>query len=755
MDVFKLLTRSTNFQKPSSASKKTSTPQTPSAGPSPYPLLFNHRDNAISTQGTDGEGSEGRTVKKRKRHTSGDGGEHGFSEELNFFGETPKATKISKKALSNKAHLPGVDNGQRIKESAVASAEGNLGEEECKRILKLHKLKVSLLGEERIRPESTKKRRRDVGSKQVAQSKQTYTPLVTQPLTSFDHLRSKYGLSKRLAENLKVQGYKVPTEVQLGSLPLLLGLDTDRGLGGGEKKKKGKHDMCDMDLLTVAPTGSGKTLAFLIPVLHGLLQERHAEKKAASDTGGKPQGNNEVRAIIVAPTRELADQIVNEGRKLAVGTGLRVTGMRKGLTLHADGHDHQEDHYDESDRGGSEEDYEEGVLETNSSVKADVLVTTPLMLLHAIKAKETAKPRPLPSVRYLVLDEADVLLDPLFREQTLGIWNSCVNPSLHTSLWSATIGSSVETLAQQTILTRRTSLELPATGHCIIRLVVGLKDSAIPNISHRLVYAATEQGKLLAIRQLLHPTSSIADQRDTPSLRPPFLVFTQTIPRATALHSELMYDIPPAAGGSSRIAVLHSSLSLNARSAIMARFRAGEIWVLITTDLLSRGVDFKGMNGVVNYDIPTSGASYVHRVGRTGRAGREGGVAVTLYTKEDIPYVKGIANVIAASEKAHGGKAKQGETMGVQKWLLDALPTPSKKMKKELKKKGVEARRSDNGGDGVVRKARISTKSGFERRLENKRKGAVLGSRRRMAEEEKALEEEGNGSEGEWGGIED
>lgn len=756
MDIFKLLTRSTNLQKSLSASKKTSTPQIPSAGASPYPLLFDHREDAVPIQRTDGEGNDGKTGKKRKRHTNGEEEEYRFSEELNFFGEAPKPAKVSKRASGNKTVLQGLDNGEWIEESAVASAKENLSEEECRRILKLHKLKVSLLGEEQVYPEKTKERGRAARPKQGAQLKQTYTPLVIQPLRSFDQLRSKYGLSRRLAENLKVQGYKVPTEVQLGSLPLLLGSDSDRGLGDEEKKKKkAKHCKSDVDLLTVAPTGSGKTLAFLIPVLHGLLEERHTEKKAASDTGDKPQRNHEVRAIIVAPTRELADQIVNEGRKLAVGTGLRIAGMRKGMTLHENRHDHQEDQSDESDHDGSEVDHEEVDVETQSLVKTDVLVSTPLMLLHAISAKEMAKPRPLPSVRYLVLDEADVLLDPLFREQTLGIWNSCINPRLHVSLWSATIGSSIETLAQQTILNRRKSLELPSSSHCIIRLVVGLKDSAIPNISHRLVYAATEQGKLLAIRQLLHPTSSIADQRDTPSLRPPFLVFTQTIPRATALHSELMYDIPPAAGGSSRIAVLHSSLSLNARSAIMARFRAGEIWVLITTDLLSRGVDFKGINGVVNYDIPTSGASYVHRVGRTGRAGREGGMAVTLYTKEDIPYVKGIANVIAASEKAHDGKAKEGGTMGVQKWLLDALPTPSKKKKKELKKKGVEARRSDSGGDGVEKKARISTKSGFERRLENKRKGAVLGSRRRMAEEEKVAEEGGNGSEGEWGGIED
>ena len=758
MDVFKILTRSTNLQKSSSASRKTSAPQIPSAGASAYSLLFSHGEIPTDSQRPDGKSNDGKKGKKRKRYTDGEAGELGLLEELNFFGESSKPTKVPEKNSSNIRVPQGLSNGERNganEESAVASTEENLGEKECRKLLKLHKLKITLLKEEAVPLPKLKRRRKDGEPRQATQSKQTHIPIVPQPLTSFNQLRGKYGISKRLAENLEVQGYKVPTEVQLGSLPLLLGSDTERGLVGGEKKKtREKHYKSDVDLLTVAPTGSGKTLAFLIPVLHGLLEERYAEKKAVPDTEVKARANREVGAIIVAPTRELADQIVNEGRKLAMGTGLRITGMRKGVALHADGHDYQEDQSDGSDHDGSEEDHEERDVETKTILKADVLVSTPLMLLHAITAKEMSKARPLPSVKYLVLDEADVLLDPLFRDQTLGIWQACINPSLRVSLWSATIGSSIETLAQQTILTRRTSLELPSASHYLIRLVVGLKDSAIPSISHRLVYAGTEKGKLLALRQLLHPTSSIVDQQDAPSLRPPFLVFTQTIPRATALHSELMYDIPPAAGGSTRIAVLHSSLSLNARSAIMARFRAGEIWVLITTDLLSRGVDFKGMNGVVNYDIPTSGASYVHRVGRTGRAGREGGIAVTLYTKEDIPYVKGIANVIAASERAHGGKAREGERMGVQKWLLDALPTPSKKMKKELKRKGVEARRPGNGGDGVGRKARISTKSGFERRLENRRKGAVLGSQRRVAEEATLADEGDNRSEseGEGGG---
>jgi len=262
----------------------------------------------------------------------------------------------------------------------------------------------------------------------------------------------------------------------------------------------------------------------------------------------------------------------------------------------------------------------------------------------------------------------------------------------------------------------------------------------VPNITHKLIYAATEQGKLLGLRQLLHPTGSSTTTGSSPEarLRPPFLIFTQTIPRAIALHSELLYDIPAEAGGSTRIAVLHSDLSETRRSDIMKGFRRGEIWIIVTTDLLARGVDFRGINGVVNYDIPTSSATYVHRVGRTGRAGREGGVAITFYTKEDIPYVKGIANLIHASEKMQG-KAMNEEKKSVQKWLLDALPDLSKKDKQELKRHGVKARQSSSSSsklkqDGVKDsggKLRISTKSGFDRKRENRKKGAIAGSRHR------------------------
>lgn len=295
------------------------------------------------------------------------------------------------------------------------------------------------------------------------------------------------------------------------------------------------------------------------------------------------------------------------------------------------------------------------------------------------------------------------------------------------------MGSNIETIITDQLKTHAKTRDVPLKP--LVRLVVGLKDAAVPNITHKLTYTATETGKLLALRQLLHPGTDSG-----PPLRPPFLVFTQTIDRATALHDELKYDIPLEAGGSSRLAVLHSSLPDPVRADIMRRFRLGEIWVLITTDVLARGVDFAGVNGVVNYDVPSSAAAYVHRAGRTGRAGREGGIAVTFYTKDDIPIVKSVANVIAVSEKQAG---KTGEQADVQKWLLDALPKVGKVEKKKLR---------TQGGVAARKTAKITSKSAWERKREGNRKGAIEGSKGRKAREEA---EGKSGESSEWGGLDD
>lgn len=717
MDAFRLLTRSTKFKPASSASDS----RLPSTGKAANPQLFRTAEADQLESAKNG--------KKRKRGAAAQQDEEDVPD-LDFFSSNKRpATSVAETVVA------AADDDEKLSAENDASNDDSMDEVQRRTILNSHKIKVTDLRDlEEINAQSTPTKE---SKKKKKKSKKEEAPALTkkeqkrarrlfpEPLLSFKELRSRYKISSRLAENVADQGFTVPTEVQLGTLPLLLG------------------EASEPDLLVVAPTGSGKTLSFLIPVINKIVRHHHSNP----DEHG-------ILSVVVAPTKELASQIVNEGRKLVAGTGVKITLMRKGMRVGDNADANVLDENSEASSESEDEDADNKPAKEQANIpltKSDILVTTPLMLVNALSANRTTTMATLPLVRSLVLDEADVLLDPLFREQTLDIWKSCSHPDLRVGLWSATMGSNIEDLTKLTIRERLEDLgQKPREPHALLRLVVGLKDSAIPNIEHKLVYAATEQGKLLGLRQLLRPAAaSASDIR----LRPPFLIFTQTIPRAVALHSELKYDIPAEAGGSSRIAVLHSDLSDGQRSEIMRDFRKGEIWILVTTDLLARGVDFRGINGVVNYDIPNSAAVYVHRVGRTGRAGREGGIAVTYYTKEDIPYVKSIANIIDVSEKLRGTEGEKS----IQKWLLDALPNLSKNSKKDMKKHGVKARQAprltdkDEDGKGT-RGMRISTKSGYERRLENKKKGAIAASRNRKA----AAAADGNVSDaGSWAGLDD
>ncbi|EXJ95118.1 hypothetical protein A1O1_00237 [Capronia coronata CBS 617.96] len=664
-------------------------------------------------------------------------------------------TKISKPSPQNvpsaSGHIPsenGSDStvGRKRKRDSKDSDDGDssvtlshlLTEEEVRQFQKKHKIKIVDLKLFRAASKSTDSRK----------SQKEQSRIFPQPLTSFGQLGQQYNINSALAGNIAQQAYFEPTEVQAATLPLLL-------------KPLLEEGQQEPDLLTIAPTGSGKTLAFLIPLI---------EKTSRAHRQRRDQAEKHVSSIILAPTKELVSQIVNEGRKLCSKTGVSITAMRKGMELwegHAVEAESQSDVDEDVEHNSDlEKDHNPSRL-----VKADILVSTPLSLVHALcpawEEDQTKPPNPLPHIETLILDEADVLLDPLFRAQTLAVWAACTSPSLQISLWSATIGSSIEELAISTIYQRQKRLKIPRSQRPqLLRTIIGLKDTSLPSISHRLTYTATESGKLLGMRQLLHPTratsSSKGDADAAPPPRTPFLVFTQTIARAQSLYDELQYDIPAPAGGSSRIAVLHSSLPDHVRSSIMQKFREGKIWVLITTDLLSRGVDFRGVNVVVNYDIPTTVAGYVHRAGRTGRAGRRGGVCVSFYTKEDIQYVKGIANVIAASEKAQASSANRHENGdsaaaslpagGIQPWLLHALPDVSKTAKKDLKLHGVQSRRAIHADDDektrrMKRKARIGTQSGYEKREVNRKRAAVQASLSRRT----APQERDTGAE--WGGF--
>lgn len=165
-----------------------------------------------------------------------------------------------------------------------------------------------------------------------------------------------------------------------------------------------------------------------------------------------------------------------------------------------------------------------------------------------------------------------------------------------------------------------------------LRVVIGMKylsswlfllrDSVTDTVAQELVYAGTEEGKLIALRQLI--TSG--------NFSPPCLVFVQSITRAKALFSEL-------SNFALKVDVMHSDMPKRHRDEAMQKFRDGQSWILICTDILSRGIDVLGVKLVINYDFPTDTMSYIHRIGRTGRAGRSGR-AVTFFTNDNREHLK-------------------------------------------------------------------------------------------------------------------
>lgn len=292
-----------------------------------------------------------------------------------------------------------------------------------------------------------------------------------------------------------------------------------------------------------------------------------------------------VRVVILCPTRELAAQTARECKKLIKGKKFYIKLMTKQLAKGAD----------------------------FSKFPCDILISTPFRLQYAI----TKRKLDLSKVEFLVLDESDKLFELGLVEQVDAVVKACSNPSILRSLFSATLPDTVEELAR-TIM------------HDAVRVIIGRKNSASESIKQKLIFVGSEEGKLIALRQ------SFAE-----SLNPPVLLFVQNKERAKELYNELKYD-------EIRADVIHADLSQIQRENAVDNFRSGKTWVLIATDVIARGMDFKGVNCVINYDFPDSAAAYIHRIGRSGRAGRSG-EAITLYTEADVPFLRNVANVMTAS----------------------------------------------------------------------------------------------------------
>ncbi|KAH3686443.1 hypothetical protein WICPIJ_002623 [Wickerhamomyces pijperi] len=335
------------------------------------------------------------------------------------------------------------------------------------------------------------------------------------------------------------------------------------------------------DLIACAPTGSGKTLAFLVPLIQ---QIQDLKNKNEDDV---------LKGVILSPTKELAKQIYEVALKLSKGMGLNITLLSKSLNAK----------------------FKNGVIKKN---KYELIITTPLRLIDLMTNLDpSSKVLDFQKLKFLIMDEADKLFDKTFIAQTDEIVSKITtnNAKLQKLMFSATIPSKIEQIASSVLIDP-------------IRVIIGHKEAANDSIEQKLVYTGNEEGKLLAIRQLIQESE----------FRPPIIIFLQSIARAKALYHELLYD-------NLKIEVLHSEKTQTQRDDIIARFKKGDVWCLICTDVLSRGLDFKKINLVLNYDVPLTAQDYVHRIGRTGRGGKIG-KAITLYTNQDTQLIKPILNVM-------------------------------------------------------------------------------------------------------------
>jgi len=334
---------------------------------------------------------------------------------------------------------------------------------------------------------------------------------------------NQFNLDSRLQAGIKRAGYSTPTPIQTKAIPAAL---TGR------------------DLIGTAQTGTGKTAAFVLPILHRLLS-------------GPPK---QTRALIVTPTRELAEQIHQTIRVLSVGTNLRSTTVYGGVGA-------------------------------NPQIQAlrqgvEIIVACPGRLLDLV-AKGHAR---LNRIEILVLDEADRMFDMGFLPDVRRIIKA-VPAQRQTMLFSATFPREVENLAKQ-------SLRQPQ------RITLGLS-RPVHTVSHAL-YPVPQHLKRGLLLELLKET-------ETDSV----LIFTRTKHRARRLQRQIK-------NAGYEVTSLHSDRTQGQRQRALRGFKNGEFQIMVATDIAARGLDVENISHVINFDMPDTADAYIHRIGRTGRAKRTG-----------------------------------------------------------------------------------------------------------------------------------
>ena len=360
---------------------------------------------------------------------------------------------------------------------------------------------------------------------------------------------AKLGITGPLLKATQTAGFDQPKPVQVEAIPAHL---------------------AGRDVLAVAQTGSGKTAAFSLPILTKII---------ALGTKRMPKT---ARALILAPTRELAVQIEDTIRILAKGLHVSTALVLGGVSRYSQ------------------------VKKMAPGV--DILIATPGRLTDLVREHEIV----LSETRWLVLDEADRMLDMGFINDVRRI-SKATHKDRQTALFSATMPAEIEALA-------RGIMKDP------VHVEVAPQGTTAAEIKQGVVMARVKQK-----RQVL--SAMLADEA-----MKSVIVFSRTKHGADRVVRDLERD-------GFNAAVIHGNKSQNARQKALNGFRDGSVRILVATDIAARGIDVPGISHVVNFDLPDEAESYVHRIGRTGRNGADG-IAITLCDPSENAKLRAVERII-------------------------------------------------------------------------------------------------------------
>lgn len=365
------------------------------------------------------------------------------------------------------------------------------------------------------------------------------------------HPFQQLGLGPQLCDTLSELGFKQPTEIQSQAIP---------------------HVLSEQDVLAGAQTGTGKTAAFGLPLLQRLIESPTT----------RDERSNDVFALVLVPTRELAQQVFDNLTAYANGIEVKIVTAYGGTSMNVQV---------KNLRGG-----------------ADILIATPGRLLDHMHCRNVS----LRNTQVLVLDEADRMLDMGFIPDIQRVLRR-MSDSKQTLLFSATFDKRIKTLAYKL-------MDTP------VEVQVSAQNSTADTVK-QMVYPVDKKRKAELLAYLI-------GARNWQQV----LVFTKTKQGSDALAKELKLDGIKAAS-------INGDKSQGARQKALDDFKQGKVRALIATDVAARGLDIHQLEQVVNFDMPYKAEDYVHRIGRTGRAGHPG-FAASLMSRDEEYLLEAIERLL-------------------------------------------------------------------------------------------------------------